>query len=288
MKKILALTDFSDDAQHAASYALNLVKAEPGAGLILLNTFEPPVLLPSDPGSGFAPDGTPNMMDYSLIMEETSLIEKGNQEQILKVKEQLDALNTNMPITTLVKEGFLGDVANEISEKEPVDLVVMGIKGKSGIEKMLIGSNAIKAIEGIDRPLLIIPDKAAVTGLSKIALASDLELLKEATLHQLEAFLNTTGINELHIVTINKEAGDPASQERISAIKALLERLNPTFHFIKADNVAAGLESFVAQNAISLLVFTHHERGFFSGLFHKSVGKQIAWNTTVPVLRLKN
>ena len=136
--------------------------------------------------------------------------------------------------------------------------------------------------------MLIIPDKAAVTGLSKIALASDLELLKEATLHQLEAFLNTTGINELHIVTINKEAGDPASQERISAIKALLERLNPTFHFIKADNVATGLESFVAQNAVSLLVFTHHERGFFSGLFHKSVGKQIAWNTTVPVLRLKN
>ncbi|ANH80363.1 hypothetical protein A8C56_04650 [Niabella ginsenosidivorans] len=287
MKKILVLTDFSDNAQHAAAYALNLAKIEQGAALILLNTFEPPVLMPPDAG-GIAPDGTPSITDYSLVMEETALIEKGNQEQIVKAKEQLGAPDPSVEITTIVKEGFLGDIANEISEQESVDLVVMGIKGRSGIDKMLIGSNAIKAIEGIDKPLLIIPDKATVTGLGKIALASDLELLKEETLHQLQAFMKTTGADSLQVVTVNKEVNNPASEERVSAIKALLQPLSPTFHFIKAENVAAGLETFVAQNNISLLVFTHHERGFFSGLFHKSVGKKIAWNTTVPVLRLKN
>ncbi|AHF17490.1 universal stress protein [Niabella soli] len=288
MKKILALTDFSSNADQAARYALTLVQKWQSGELTLLHTFEPPVFI-NDAAGNLTPDGIPNPVNYSLVMEQADLMRQSGEERITVLKEELEATTThNLTIKTIVEEGFLGDSANEIIQKELTDLVVMGIKGKTGLEKIIMGSNAVKAIGAIDAPLLIVPDKVSITTPTKIGLASDLSLLSAENLRQLHNFLNAFNGASLSVININMDKTSATNEERISALKAQLSDLDPAFYFIEAPHIETGLETFVRENAISILIFIHHEKGFFASLFHKSISKQIAWHTTVPVLRLKN
>ncbi|WP_300602269.1 universal stress protein [Niabella sp.] len=287
MKKILALTDFSKNAEHAIRYALSLAPLWQTEELALLHVYESPVLFQADPSGGINPEGAPGLINYTLMAEQSEVLAENSRQRINAVKEQLAAAYPAIAITARAVEGFLGDVVNEQLNTLPSDLVVMGIRGKSGLEKMLVGSNAIKAIEGIHGPLLIVPEPPADAMPAKIALASDLEILSDATIRQLEQFVMKLPATELQIINVNMDPADTVNQERISAVKAQLHRLNPVMHFLQAQNVEAGLEEFVTQHHISLLAFIHHERSFFGQLFHKSVSKQIAWNTAIPVLRLK-
>ncbi|MBO9620150.1 MAG: universal stress protein, partial [Niabella sp.] len=281
MKKIVALTDFSGNARHAAEYALQLVKKAQNGELVLLHTFEPPVLM-TDTTGALAADGIPNPVNYSLLMEQADLMRKSAEEQISVAKNELEATQGSAATTieTIVEEGFLGDAANEISGKKAAELVVMGIKGKTGLEKIIMGSNALKAIGTIDAPLLIVPDGAPIAIPAKAALASDLSLLTPENLQQLHAFLNAIDVPSLSVVNVNMNKNEAINEERISALKAQLSKLNPVFHFMEAPHIEAGLETFVQENAISILIFIHHEKGFFANLFHKSISKQIAWHTT--------
>jgi len=288
MKKILALTDFSENAAHAIDYAMGLVPFWQTEELALLHVYEPPVLFQADPAGGISPDGTPGLINYTLMAEQAAALAENATEKLSAFKAQLGVSHPDLQITTQVTEGFLGDIANEQSENKAYDLVLMGITGKSGLEKILIGSNAVKAIESLHRPLLIVPPKPVTAVPDNIALASDLELLTEATIRQLEQFIDGLPVRELQLVTINKNPTDPVNQEKVSALKAQLHRLNPVVHFVEAAHIEAGLETFVTDHQISLLVFIHHERSFLGQLFHKSISKQIAWNTTIPVLRLKD
>ncbi|WP_018630018.1 universal stress protein [Niabella aurantiaca] len=287
MKKILALTDFSEQAAHAIDYALGLAAFWQTEELALLHVYEPPVLFQADPSGGINPEGTPGLINYTLMEAQSAEIAKHAEQKINVLREQLAAAHPSIRITTRVTEGLLGDVVNEDTEKGAPNLIIMGITEKSGLEKILIGSNAIKAIESLYHPLLIVPGKPAGAVPGKIALASDLEMLNETGIRQLEAFMDGLPVKELQLVTVNKNPADPINQEKISAIKAQLHHLNPVVHFLQAPHIETGLETFVTQQHISLLVFIHHDRSFFGQLFHKSVSKQIAWNTTIPVLRLK-
>lgn len=287
MKKILALTDFSEQAMHAIDYALGLAACWQTEALALLHVYEPPVLFQADPSGGINPEGTPGLINYTLMEEQSAELAKSAGQKINTLREQLSAVHPSIRISTQVTEGLLGDVVNEHSEKEPPDLIVMGITEKSGLEKIVIGSNAIKAIGSLHQPLLIVPGRAANTVPGKIALASDLEMLSNSSIRQLEQFMNGLPVTELQLVTVNRDPADPINQEKISALKAQLHQLNPVVHFLQAPHIETGLETFVAQQQISLLAFIHHERSFFGQLFHKSISKQITWNTTIPVLRLK-
>ncbi|MBO9593038.1 MAG: universal stress protein [Niabella sp.] len=287
MKKILALTDFSRNAAHAIEYALSLAPLWQTEALTLLHVYEAPILFQADPSGGMNPEAAPGLMNYALVAEQSEAMAESSRQRIHGLREELAAAHPTLSITTEVVEGLLGDVVNERLKTAGYDLVVMGIRGKSGLEKILIGSNAIKAIEGIHGPLLIVPDQPTDLIPKKMALASDLEILNDTTIRQLEAFVMKLPVNELQVINVNMNPADPVNQEKISAIKAQLHRMNVVTHFQQASNVEAGLEEFVTQHQISLLTFIHHERSFFGQLFHKSVGKQIAWNTTIPVLRLK-
>ncbi|MCF3109065.1 universal stress protein [Niabella sp. CC-SYL272] len=287
MKKILALTDFSKNAAHAIEYALSLAPLWQTEVLTLLHVYEAPVIFQPDPSGGMSPDGAPGLVNYALIAEQSEALAANSRQQINAFREQLSTRYSSISITAEVVEGLLGDVVNERLQSTGSDLVVMGIGEKSGLEKVLIGSNAIKAIEGIDGPLLIVPEQATDNVPKKIALASDLEILSDTNIRQLEQFVMRLPANELQVINVNMNPADPVNQERVSAIKAQLHRLNVVTHLQQASNVEAGLEEFVIQHQISLLVFLHHERSFLGQLFHKSIGKQIAWHTRIPILRLK-
>jgi len=140
-KKILVPTDGSKFAEKAEEEALFIAK-ESGAEIIALAVVE----------TGFS-KGLPS---DEKIFNMNQLLKREAEENIgiierIKEKEHLD-----VEITLKVVEGSPADVILDMTEKEDIDLVVMGSSGKTGFKRFIMGSVAEKVVKAAKCSVLVV------------------------------------------------------------------------------------------------------------------------------------
>ena len=264
--KVLFPTDFSENANLAADFAIDIVKRTNGS-LLVLHGFDLP---------------------YSERSMTTSLLEemRRNSELHMKEFEKEVLAKSGVPFTTQVTMGNPIRLIRETAENKNVDLVVLGTKGASGIEEFLIGSNAASIIQNIDIPVLVIPPKSKLKEFKKIVLASDLDLKnKERPLLRLKAFAQIYG-STIEILHFQDEQGIGAGNRNF-----LEEKLGDVPHtYSIAKKREDGMDQTIlkhceAKNADLVTAITKRY-GFFEGLFHSSLTSKLAYHTSIPMLAL--
>src|SRR5438128_1563058 len=138
MKTILVPTDFSKCADHAVKFAIKLGK-EHNINLIFFHTsFK--YMLSTIPGQL-----------YEIVIQN----DQKEKLQILKENVSKNYKSIKM-IPNLKKVKFVVKQSEDIIEalksvieKNKVDLVIMGTKGASGIDRLMFGSNTIKIIDSL-------------------------------------------------------------------------------------------------------------------------------------------
>lgn len=271
MNTLLVPTDFSDIADNALQYAIEMSKKY-SFEIFLYNV----VQLSTPDFSHLA-----NVDDFANIVEDA----RGRMENKVQA---LRAANPDVTFSSDVETGLLLDSINDkCTEINPV-AVLMGITGGgTGIEK-LIGSNAILAMKHINHPVLIIPKDAAFKPVSKICLACDLKnILTSTPLISIKAFtkLFNAKLDVLNVDFHNRHftAETPAELENLEFI---LEEVDHELHFIDNENVQDAINDFVETNNTDMLIMIPKKHSFFEGLFHKSVSKEMAYQSHIPVLAL--
>lgn len=291
VKRIIILTDFSDNAAHAALYGCNLAKSMGSPSITLLHTFNPAALLsPNEMSSLLAPiEATGVFTNYEWAAEQIDLIKKEKLAELEHLKEKLlPVLQPGTEIGCLVEFGALTEVVNQMNRDEKADLVIMGIKGRSGIEKILIGSNATKAIEHVKCPVLIVPQQAALEVPEKILLATDLKTLNPVVLGQLDSLLENIEA-KLLVLNILPEQTELASVKKNAApFQQHFIKYTPEFHFRKneGEDTEAAIHNFAIEHQASLIISLHHAQSFFQSLFHKSITRELAWHSTLPIISI--
>ena len=139
IKKILWATDFSDEAQEALVYA-NLFAQAFNAKITALHV---------------VPDFSPALLDTAAVVKgelvkRVEFIKNESAERLEKIKKSKD-----IPFRILIKEGTTSKKIIEAAEEEKSDLIVMGKKGLSALEKLFIGSVAIQVLHNSPVPLLL-------------------------------------------------------------------------------------------------------------------------------------
>ncbi len=272
MQTILVLTDFSDTAFHAAEYACFLAKYYNTQQLILLNSyFLNPTALANQPVVAMSipdlqVDSEKLLQDWqtklSVITSETTTIR---------------SISTNLPIN---------EVLDEISKNEDIRLTVMGMKGKSNLEKVLVGSTAIRTMAQINMPLMLIPADAPITIPKKIVLAIDLTTFKEAGKEHLIRVLD---LLQGHVLVINLARNERYTTElrdEIQLMHDLLDKYNVEYHYDINKNVATAINTFAQDHHADVIITIHRKNNSILSFFQKSVTQRLAWNTTVPLLVL--
>ena len=139
-KNILAPTDLSDVSNSAVAYAGKLAVAT-GARLHLHH-------IVADALGGKTVFQTPHL---------GHALDDAEKESQAKLEELLDKdQRAELSLTSYV--GF-GPPANQITEyaaKNAIDLIVMGTHGRSGIEKMWLGSVTEKVLRHASCPVLVV------------------------------------------------------------------------------------------------------------------------------------
>ncbi|MGH9773912.1 MAG: universal stress protein [Candidatus Acidiferrales bacterium] len=122
LKNVLFLTDFSPAATAALPYATELTKRF-GAKLYALHV-RPPVVYPMPEPTNWA------------------LIEEAEKAEAETERQDLRKLFSGMQVEALIEEGDLSSAIATAVKKNKIDLIVLGTRGRSGVEEFFMGSVA--------------------------------------------------------------------------------------------------------------------------------------------------
>lgn len=276
MKTMLMLTDFSEAAFRAAEYACDLIDPLQVGRIILFHSFQAVVVGTDLPASTVLNDRE----IYLNCMESLGL-----------VHDRLKPLaGPTVKIDLLAEDTTLSpDSINELCRKEAVDLVVVGVSGKSGLEKLLMGSVTAQLLRSVDYPLLVVPQNAMIgKTVNNIALSTDLKDHSLIPVNLLHDFLGAfpASLQVVNVLPEEKERYSTETEASIAALQNILKKYDPVFHYIQGDDIVENILSFASKHHISLIIAIPKKHGFFSTVFHQSITKKMAYHSHVPLLCL--
>lgn len=152
INKILVPIDFSEQSLIALSQSYTLAK-NIGAEVVLLYVID---------------EVNPMVKMFIKGLDEI----RGAVESNLKSLADEKIKETGLKISTIVEEGKIYQVINDVAKKMQATFIVMGTKGVESSK--FIGSNALKVVKTAPCPVITIKGKEHNKGCSKIVLPLDL------------------------------------------------------------------------------------------------------------------
>ncbi len=271
MKQILVPTDFSETARDAYLYARQLAERF-GSSLRVVHAYtgsftahEPYMVQPAT--------GYHEVLEQRLqkFVEDT-----GEGGVATKVKVTYEAIMTLAPAGEVV-----------IQSKE-ADLIVMGTTGEHDAIDKFLGSVSTGVAQRAHCPVLLIPKKAEFKDLKKMVYASNWESIDDDWVREAGRWAAFFGAR-IDFVHVNEdyELKDYEKLEE-ELFEDLFEESIPEFSFtiaqIYGDSPLHAIARYAEQNEADMIVTVNRQKGFFANLFRKSLTKELALNTKVPML----
>lgn len=268
MRKILVPTDFSDVAENALKYAIEIATKFDGE-LLLYHLYSMNKKLDYD--WDFAEDEQPYVKDLEHKMSAL----KRKHEDVLTRKE--------LSVQTKVEEHHIFTLFDTLAEKHEIDLIIMGSKGASGLEKVVFGSVAAEALDLATVPVIVVPPNISYHDLDQIVWATDLMDVSASAISPLQKLAERCSAH-LTILNINSgKSNIESSQQIISHLK----NVETSYHEAPlSESINQSINQFIKSNKCDLLCMIRREKGFFESLFHRSITKEQVYNTQTPLLVL--
>jgi len=272
MKTILVPTDYSDVANNALQYAVELAKFS-HAKLVLLHAYQIPV-----------PNG-----DVPILMITPQDLEKENQHRIKKLeKEIVNQLSGKATVESIVRSGFIVEEIMDVIKEKKADLVVMGITGTGKISEVLIGSNASSLIKQTQIPVLIIPKEARYKEIEKIVLAMNYnESVNVTALNKVKAFAKLFNAKVL-VLDVEKPVAIPMYENTAAGetLETSLKDVEHVMFYSSSDDMPDEINSFADAHKCDWVAMIPHQHNILNRLFHESNTKKMAFHTHLPLLSI--
>ncbi|MBL1409140.1 universal stress protein [Sphingobacterium faecale] len=277
MRHILFPTDFSEAANNAFLYALNLAN-QLDTKLFVLYSYITPVLSATHAGQ-------PEMLaDVYQQVELSKFDYFKKQAPALRELAQNHKLDPSK-LVFIFEEGTVVSSVKKVAKSEDIRLIVMGTYGASGFTEKFIGTNTVAVIQNVQQPVLAIPSQAKYAPIKKVAFTT---LFREKDLPALEEVVSMASLvnAEVYCTHVMDDASNPA--------KPLLygEDWGKKFQGKKLDfvflekkvSVEETINSFLMENKIDLLAIVKRNRNFFDRLVNSSLSNKLAFHSDTPIL----
>ncbi len=273
MKKILVPTDFSEHAGYALKVAAQIAKKNNGE-IILLHMLELPHQASDAVGSGH---DLPEIMLFK-----NAAIKKLDD---LMDDDCLDGIK----VSEIIQFELAFNGIMNISQKNQVDLIVMGSHGASGFKEMFIGSNAEKAVRFSEIPVLVVKKDEGDFNINKFIFASDFTEEITNPFKKVVDFSNKLGA-ELHLVMINTPSNfkpTHIAQEIMDGFISKFSIEKFSTHIYNDVNVESGILNFANHVNADLIGMSTHGRKGLSHFFNGSISEDLVNHAVRPVVTFK-
>lgn len=276
MKKILVPVDFSKASMTAMEVACEIAK-KANADITALHVVEEIV---SDSfkisGEGHADDAEDRLFTFKLIERAKKQLEKLVQDpkfEAVKVNGELRMGNPFHGVKTIVAE-------------QKSDLVVMGSRGHTKLEEMVIGTNTEKIVRSIKCPVLTVHKKPSTFNFKNIVYATAMHKDEEVfsrIIKRTQQIYNST----IHLVRINT----PADFQRDRVVKDYMEKFarklglkNYTINVYNDTAEEEGIIYFADSINADLIAMATHGRTGFAHVLAGSIAEEVVGHAKRPVL----
>jgi nucleotide-binding universal stress UspA family protein len=280
MKTILVLTDFSENAKHAAKSAMCLSE-NLHADIFLYNSF---VMAPAAPYYAGGPIVTEGIMWYS---DESKDLLKKLAEDLETNCDHCSDGQFKPKITCANGEGNLGKDVVDIIKHKDIELVVMGARSGGTIEHILIGSDTNSVINHTTRPVLVIPPQSDFKGIKKIVFATDFNDVDIKALNYLKGLQKIfhCEMEVVHVSLNNEDDKKNFGQEVVFA--SMVNSLNDadlSYKTIRGKDVVNRLNRLCHETKADVLALVHYKDSFLSRILEPSKTKDALSHQKVPLL----
>lgn len=281
IKKILWPTDFSDEAKEAFLYASAFAEAFK-AKIVALHV---------------VPDISPALYDAALVVKgelakRVAYVKKETQKKFDSLKKL-----KNMEFKTLIKEGNAAKKIIETADEEKVDLIVLGRRGLSAVEKLLIGSVANQVLRNSSVPLLLTKKKSGKPRFKKILVPTDFSGQEEAErdfawklAKGFDSRLTLLHVLELHDYEFTPKALDEMFDAVLKRLKQREKREKediPVFEDVtRAINAAVGVVDYAEAHKMDMIVISTCVHSKLERFFLGSTTEKVISYSHIPVFAI--
>lgn len=257
MKTVIVPVDFSETSLNAARYAVQLLTGHYGVNMILLSVYDKP-------------------------------------SQAAEIQAKLENLKEELSKTGIVKMTLLAEesddfikLLDQLARHQQADMIIMGITGRSSLGQAIIGSNTLTILEKKVCPIMIIPPEAKFREIKNAMLTSEFINAAVVTpsvpikkvLQAFEPHLHIINVNSEHYVAITEEY-----QAEKESLKKMFAEFEPEFYFLGLYDVDEAINQFAKDKNIDLIITVRHEQNLIDKLFKTSHIKNLAYQSTIPIL----
>lgn len=283
IKHILVPTDFSPLAHSALQFAVRIAE-KTGARIQLSHIIE-------------SPSATYNSLDVmGQVESDDDFLEEKIFTKLLvdRVKLRLEKL-TKEYSSDRVKVSYkvyfdspYRSIMDRIKH-DGVDMIIMGTKGASGIQEMLVGSNAEKVVRHSDVPVITIKSENEPRLPQKMVFASDFSEDMDHVMPFIKDLQNLLEA-ELQLLRINTPNDFHTSRSLEDLMNKFADKhgLKNWSQHIYCDIVEEdGIIYFSEENDADMIIMPTHGRKGFSRLLAGSISEDVVNHAHRPVLTLK-
>ncbi len=276
MKKILVPVDYSKTSTIAFDVAFDIAKKS-GAEIIAMNVVEE-ITTESYrvTGEWHKADWEDRIFTFELLKKSKAQLEKlvtDPKYAAVKITGEQRVGNPYHGITTIVTE-------------KKVDLVVMGTRGLTKLEEMVIGTNTEKVVRHSRCPVLTVHKKPATTDFKNIVYATSMSPEEEV----FSRFVKKTQQmydSTIHVVRVNT----PSNFQRDVTVKSAMEKFvkklglkNYTLNIFNDISEEMGVMYFGDSIEADMIAMATHGRTGLAHLMAGSIAEQVVGHSKQPVL----
>jgi nucleotide-binding universal stress UspA family protein len=272
MQNILIPTDFSDNADHALSFATELLKSK-ACNFFLLNVQKE-----------HKESSRPSM--------------EGEERKSKKARSRLDRTlrrmekstkNTEHTFRPILARGNFTDVVHESIKQLNIDLMVMGSKGKKSSIPVFLGTTTTKALKTVQKcPVLVVPKDAEIGIPKEIAFASDYKRRFDGNVIEPLRTVALLSRAAIHVVHMGEE--DRLDKLQADNLSDLVRHLSPIPHsthiipnFISKTKI---IQFFLKNQDIDMLAMVNYKGGYLEQIFREPVITKMIFHIDIPFLVL--
>ena len=274
MYKILVPVDFSKKSEFAVKMSAQIgkkIKAE----IHLLHLVElPSGIVDMGAGSNFS---IPASMMYLRKVK----------EKIIHLKDTFFDSDQIIKYSIKFENPFEG--IKNYAIKNDTNLIVMGSKGVSDFEEMIIGSNTEKVVRTSNIPVIVVKTDATKFKFKKLVFASNYDEENKVAFKDFLVFAKIFN-SQIHLLKINTVSNFESSYATQNKIKNFIKDFDlqrKTINIYNDVSVVKGIMNFAKEIDADLIALSTHGRSGLSSLFNGSIAKSVSKNVLKPVITFK-
>lgn len=276
MKRILVPTDFSPTAEKALRFAVNIASKSKGT-VMLYHVYQS------------------INMSTSVDLDKTG--KQLNAQTEIDLNEKLQRLikeivtnNDHLTVNATVGNGSIINNILKFTEKNNIDLIVMGTQGVNGLKKVVMGSVASGIGQKSEIPILLIPEKFEWKDPQQIVFATDYQRSDRQSLALVIDFAKyyNAEVTVVHLlIAKNKQQaqqGQITLDSYADTAKRRFRKSNLKFQLIESTNVIDTMEHLDTILTYDMLAMVRRNKSFLERFFLTSFTQNMAYLTRQPLL----